>query len=369
MTASSKPSTPPPNQEAASSKDGLPLDEDGFSQFDPNSSSNVPLDPHAVEHDLQQLANTLDRPNWRVLHKLHSQTMNQERTINSLQDQVGAPVTTTHYFLSGEAEPQFFKNSQTVMENILGLKNSSLRNRRSLDSHVSKFNQEIPVLKSALTALKSQMDGLPKSDMISSCPNALPNADEINKYKAEMEKMQKDLKTALSKASSLSAGSAFSTLDLKARMVGLENANKNLALKLDRIAKTVGLLKNENPSIEQGTNVLEFEIKRLRERLDELEKEDSDRHSRNLFSDFSESKITLMEKDIEELQKSNRLQLADSDMNQWLNRKQIAFLETPEMAERFRREFRTFASTWVIQPNNLSKEMREIIVKVSYYNY
>ena len=299
---------------------------------------------------------------------MHSQAVNHEREINSLQDQMGPSVTTTHYFLSGEAEPQFFKNTQTVMENILGLKNSSLRNRRSLDNQVTKYNQEIPVLKSALTALKTQMDELKSGNQISSCPTAQPNAEEIQAYKDELDKIQKDLKLALTKASSLSAGSAFSTLDLKARMVELENGNKNLAHKFECLSKTVGLLKNEKPSTAQGTNVLEFEIKRLRERLDEMEKEDSDRHSRNLFSDFSDSKITLMEKEIEELQKSTRLQLADSDLNQWLKRKQLAFLETPEMAERFKREFRLFGSTWVIQPSNLSKEMREIIVKVSFIN-
>ena len=358
--------TPPPNQEAASSKDGLP---EIVSSIDPgsiNSSSNVRLDPQGVGSDLQQLSETLDKENGRVLHKLHAQSVNHEREINSLQDQLGPLVTTTHYFLSGEAEPQFFKNSNTVMENILGLKNSSLRNRRSLDSFVTKYNQEIPVLKSALTTIKTQLDQIRPGSEISSSQNAVPNADEICKYKDELAKIQKDLKTELAKASSLSAGSAFSALDLKARMVELENANKHLTHKLECVSKAVGVLKNERPSVEQGTNVLDFEIKRMKERLDELEKEDSNRHSRNLFSDCSESKITLMEKEIEELQKNSRLQLADSDMNQWLKRKQIAFLETPEMAERFKREFRLFGSTWVIQPRNMSKEMREIIVEVSF---
>ena len=59
-----------------------------------------------------------------------------------------------------------------------------------------------------------------------------------------------------------------------------------------------------------------------------------------------------------------RLQLADSDTNRWLKQKLEAFLETPEMNNKFKSELRNFACTWIIQPRNLSKEIREIIVKV-----
>ena len=79
-------------------------------------------DPHCIEHDLQQLVEEMDPLPWRVLQKLNSQSSNQSHQILGLQEQLGPMVTTTHYFLNGKSEPQYFKNDQTVMENILGLK-------------------------------------------------------------------------------------------------------------------------------------------------------------------------------------------------------------------------------------------------------
>ena len=277
-------------------------------------------------------------------------------------------MTTTHYFLNGEAEPQFFSNTHTINENILGLKNSGLRTRRSFDTHVTKYNQEVQMLKTSVSVLKESINNLPGAP-ISSCPDANPNADEIIRHKKELKKIQDDLKTALAKASSLSNGSAFNTLDLTARIVELENANLRMTRKWECTSKAVGLLKNERPTADQSSGILEFEVKRLTERIEKLEKEDSDRHSRNLFTDLSESKISLLEKDVEELQKSARLQLADSETNLWLKRKLEAFLETPEMANKFKSELRTFSNTWVIQPRNLSKEVRELMVKVKFKFY
>ena len=361
------PGTPPPNQQAATAGDGLP---DSIPGSHPDSeatlqTSSTVFDPQGINQDLQQLSQNLDRSQWRVLHKLNAGLMNQGRDIESLQEQVGPHVSTTHYFLNGETEPQFFSNTHTISENIIGLKNSGLRTRRSLDSHVTKYNQDVQLLKSSVTSLKDQMAVKPTSLPVSSCPNAVPNADEILKYKEDLAKIQEELKKALAKASSLSNGSAFNTLDLSARMVELENANKKLSHRLECTSKAVGVLKNEKPSASKETDVLEFEIQRLRERVDQLEKEDSDRHSRNLFSDLSDSKISLLEKDVEELQKNARLQLADSETNLWLKRKLEAFLETPEMSNKFKSEFRTFSSTWTLQPRNLSTEVREMIVKVS----
>ena len=142
--------------------------------------------------------------------------------------------------------------------------------------------------------------------------------------------------------------------------------NKKLFQKWEVTAKSVAVLKNERPSVGNDQNGLEFEIKRLTERIEQLEKEDSDRHSRNLFSDLSDSKITLLEKEVEQLQKSVRFQLADSDTNRWLRQKQLSFLDTPDMNDKFKAQFRNFANTWVIQQKNLSKEVRELIVKVSF---
>ena len=356
------PNTPPPNQQAATAGDGLPVSI--LSQEMGVPSSAVSVDPQGIHQDLQQLSQDMDRSQWRVLHKLNANLMNHGRDIESLQEQMGPHVTTTHYFLNGETEPQYFSNTHTIGENILGLKNSGLRTRRSLDSHLTKYNQEIQMLKNSLAHLKEHIHSKINTQTISSCPNAQPNADEIDRYKNDLAKIQEDLKKALAKASSLSNGSAFSTLDLQARMVELENANRRLSQKLDCTAKAVGVLKNERPSGESGANVLDFEVQRMKERLDKLEREDSDRHSRNLFSDLSESKITLLEKEVEELQKSARLQLADSETNLWLKQKLEAFLETPELNNKFKSEFRNFSSTWTIQPRNLSAEVREIIVKV-----
>ena len=358
------PHTPPPNQQAATVEDGLPMSVPSKESDLPPSS--VSVDPQGINQDLQQLSQDLDRPHWRILHKLNANLMNQGRDIESLQEQVGPPVTTAHYFLSGESEPQFFSNKHTISENILGLKNSGMRTRRSLDTHLTKYGQDVQVLKNLIANIQEKMVLKHHLPVISSCPTAQPNADEIQQYKNELVKIQEDLKKELAKMSSLSNGSAFNTLDLSARIVELENANRRLSQRLECTSKAVGALKNERPSMEQGANALEFEIQRLKERLDELEREDSNRHSRNLFSDLSDSKITLLEKEVEELQKSARLQLADSETNLWLKQKLEAFLETPELNNKFKSEFRTFSSTWVLQPRNLSAEVRAMVVKVRW---
>ena len=363
------PGTPPPNQAAASSKDGLPVISSPNPDFSVHEPAFSTADPQGVEQDLNQLSQHMDQSQWRVLHKLHSSSMNHGREIEALQDQVGSQMTTTHYFLSGETEPQFYSNKHSLNENVLGLKNSSLRTRRSLDNHLNKYNQEIQLLKNAVTSLNNDKDVKSPQTGISSCPNACPNADEMNKYKMDCERIQADLKKELTRLSSLSSGSGFKALDLTARMVELENENRKLFQKWEITAKAVAVLKNERPSGNRDREGFEFDIRRLTERVEQLEKEDSDRHSRNLFSDLSDSKITLLEKEVDQLQKSVRFQLADSDTNQWLRQKQLSFLDTPDMNDKFKAQFRNFANTWSIQPKNLSREVRELMVKVSHINY
>ena len=354
---------PPPNQEAATISDGLPSQPLGSSiVMDPVSFSQV-VDPQGIEFDLIRLKlDNMEPLQWRVLQKLNSKSIQQGQKVQEIQDQIGPMVTTTHYFLNGEEEPQIFRNDQTVMENILGLKNSGLRTRRSLDAHMVKTNNFIDRMNAAIPSLKEDMSRLKR---ISSSPIALPNADEIEKYKKDLEKANKDIAEALAKADRLSKGSAFSSIDLTARMVEIEQSVLALSQRLDKTAKAVGTVKNKNFEESTNQNPWEYEFGRLKERLDALEREDSDRHSRNLFSDMSESTLTLMQKDIEELQKNTRLQLADSDLNQWLQRKLVAFLDTPEMSDRLKREMRNFGSSLVIQPRNLSRDARSDIVKVN----
>ena len=155
-------------------------------------------------------------------------------------------------------------------------------------------------------------------------------------------------------------------VDISSRMVELENANKALSQRCDVMGRMIGDVKNQKPSKLGEPSNLEYDLNRIRERLDDLEREDSDRHSNNLFPDLSDSRMSLMQKDIEELRQSSRLQLASSDLNLWFKQKIVSFLETPEMADRLKSELRNFMSSLVIQPRNLSKEAREAIVKVIF---
>ena len=96
----------------------------------------------------------------------------------------------------------------------------------------------------------------------------------------------------------------------------------------------------------------------LKDRIRKLEEEAWGNTSRNLFDDSAQSRLDLLQRDIEELRNDKKLDLASSEVNQWLKNKLNAFIETPEMNTMVKNEIRTFGNCFQVLPSNLSADAR-----------
>ena len=234
----------------------------------------------------------------------------------------------------------------------MGLKNSILRNRRALDSHIQKAVKNSENLWERINASKS----IPSS--------AVPTAD--------FEKLKKEVAEQLAKTSTLSNGTAFNTIDISSRMVEVENGVKKMRSKLEATAKTVGALKNMAPTNPEGKDTvlsILYGLNDLKDRLKKLEEEkEEEQHSRNLFSSSTlESTVNLLQSELEEVKRDTKLDLASSEVNMWLNTKLVAFLESPEFLDKLRSDSKYRLTNWSITPSNLSTDIRKLLVSVSLY--
>ena len=302
-------------------------------------------DPHRIRDDINDLDDSTDRKQVLILTKLNDRGSNNTLKIDNLMGHVGRPVTSREYFLNGQPEPSKYDDDQSISENIIALRNVTRHNRVSLDNLTHKIAKELKKIKE-------------------SCSNSLnPNAEP----NAEFQAMKQDLATALTKVTSLSRGGAFNTMDLQARIVVLENEKKTLARKVDILSKSVGLLKNGQGQSSSSANQLPLGINRFDERLLKLEEHAFGQSSRNLFETTMETTIDVLSKEVRDLRKDLKLNLAGSEMNNWLDAKLKAFLDTPAFIDRINCEFKNLMINWQITPRNMPQDTRAKIVEVSDY--
>ena len=291
-----------------------------------------------------------------ILKKLATRGNHIMQLTNSIQEKIGISLTMADYFLSGTTEPQKFSDENSITENLLGLKNSILKNRRLVDSLNFKVTTDSTKIHNLLSSLKTALNSCQRSikDIKSKPSNANPNA--------ELENIRKQVAENLAKNSSLSAGNALNAIDITARMVEIENNQKRLTSRLDMLGKRSSVKKIGNQE-----EIMQ-DLERMKERLDSLEDAQSAPHSENLFADTIDSRIDLVQRDIMELQQNQKLNLASSEVNKWLNAKLDAFLGSPNFQDALRNDFNNRSQIWVLKPGNLSSEVREAIVKVSTLN-
>ena len=316
------------------------------------------FDPERITEDIRSIAASVDRSIWNVLRKINTRGTSLAMDLNNVQEHLGPHLSTAHYFLNGHEEPQTFKDDQTVTENLLGVKNSCLRNRRSIDNHFVAVTNEINKIKKAIKALESSLEV---------ALNANPKATQA-KIANDLQKLQKEVAEALASTSSLTAGSAFNTLDLTNRLVEVEQTCIRLEKKTTAVAKSLGVVKNEQAKSMSLSKP--EEVAAIHDRVSKLEStisEEYQPHSRNLFDDMASTRIDLLEREVTSLRRNSQLELSNSETNQWLKQKLQAFLESPEMTERFQNEFKTFGQTWVVEPQNVSRAVREQLAKVSIW--
>ena len=316
---------------------------------DPTSLHSIEVgDPQGIKEDLDELLRRRHDP-WiiNVLKKLNRRAIDTKIKLTNLDTMIGPQVNSTDYFLNGTPEPSKYHENHSMGENILGLKNSILRNRKSLDSHIKKATKDSELIWEKVNAIKNRPS------------NAVPKAD--------FERLTKRVASELVKTSSLSQGTAFNTIDLSARMVEVENLVKKLGSRLDATSKTVGLLKKTEPVGSEDKDTItsiRYGLNDLRERLTKLEEEP---HSRNLFEDSTaESSIALLQSELAELKRDTKLDLASSEVNKWLNTKLLAFMESPEFVDKLKSDSKYRLTNWTITESNLSTEMRQILIKVRF---
>ena len=177
---------------------------------DPTSLKSIEVgDPQGIKEDLDELLRRRFDP-WiiNVLKKLNRRAIDTKIKLINMDTMVGPHVTATDYFLNGTPEPSNYHENHSMGENILGLKNSILRNRKALDSHVKKVVQDSESIWEKIDDIKSRPS------------NAVPKAD--------FERLTKRVADQLVKNSSLSQGTAFNTIDLSSRVVEMENSYKKL---------------------------------------------------------------------------------------------------------------------------------------------
>ena len=100
----------------------------------------------------------------------------------------------------------------------------------------------------------------------------------------------------------------------------------------------------------------------FRERIRKLEELQLENESRNLFEDTLETRIDLLQKDVAECRNEQKLNLASSETNLWLQTKLEAFLETPPFLNKVKSEIRNQLVNLKIAPRNLPEETRKLIV-------
>ena len=110
---------------------------------------------------------------------------------------------------------------------------------------------------------------------------------------------------------------------------------------------------------------MDHDLHEIRERLDNLEEVNDEPHSGNLFANETDSRINLLQLELEGLKRNSQLELASSEINEWLNAKLIAFLESPEFVEKLKSDSKYRLTNWKILAKNLSVETRELLVSVS----
>ena len=307
-------------------------------------------DPQRIEDDLNGLKSTMPSALMNVLKKFNSRGKIMNAQLHELISRVGLPVLVSDYFLNGTPQPDQYNEYHTISENLLGLKNALLKQKRELDIHAQKAVKDSDLLWEKVTACDDKIQNLSKS------PNAAPSAN--------FERLQKKVAEDLAKNASISSGSAFSVMDISSRIVEVENNFKRLNAKLEATSKAVGLLKNLETS-NTGSFGVNHNLNSIRDRLTKLEEERDAQHSNNLFeSSTLDSRINLLQMDLAELKKDNRLELASSEVNEWLDAKLKAFLESPEMLAKLKSDSNYRLTNWTLLPRNLSMGTREMFVQV-----
>ena len=338
-------------------------EEEPHSQFERMNSQhsvesvNLPIhlnadylgDPHRIRDDIEQLDDSIDRRQVLILSKLNDRGSNNTLKLDNVMNQVGRPVTAREYFLNGQPEPDRYDDDQTISENLIALRNVTRHNRSSLDNLAHKTAKD-------LRKIRDNYENKNSSSAINSSLNAAP--------KAEFEKLEKDVALALTKVSSLSKGNAFNTMDVESRVKTLEDQLKTTIRKLEATAKSVGVLKNGHGQSTSVNNQLPIGINRFDERLLKLEEQAFGQHSRNLFATTLETTVDSLSKDVNDLRKDLKLDLASSEMNEWLNAKQKAFLDTPAFLDGVRNEIKNYLVNFQITPRNLPQDTRQKIVEV-----
>ena len=377
--SSARPATPP---ETTTQDSRLVIDEEGNSQsrhsnglFQDSQVSTESIrrpispneedlgDPQRIQSDIYNLGDDVDGKHRSILNKLNHRGSQNTLKIDNLYDQVGRKVTSREYFLNGQPEPFKYDDDQTISENVLALRNVTRHNRVSIDCLAHKLNRDLKKLKGktepdspALTSTSTESTSSTISH--SSSLNAVPNAD--------WKRLKEEVATALAKVTSLSKGNAFNTMDVEERVKTLEKEYLELAKKFTVISKSVNLLKNGHGQSTATENVLPIGINRFDERLLKLEEVAFHQSSKNLFDTSMETTMDLLSKEVQDLKKDLKLNLAGSEMNTWLDTKMKAFLDTPVFMERVNREFKNLLVNYQITPRNLPQDTRRKIVEVNY---
>ena len=313
-------------------------------------------DPQRIQSDIYNLGDDTDGKYRSILNKLNHRGSHNTLKIDSLCEQVGRKITSRECFLNGQPEPVKYDDDQTISENILALRNVTRHNRVSIDCLAHKLNRDLKKLKGTGESNLSTSPSI-SSASDSSSLNAVP--------KAEWNQLKKEVATAVAKVTSLSKGNAFNTMDVEERVKVLEKEHLDLARKFTTVSKSVNLLKNGHGQSSTTENQLPIGINRFDERLLKLEEIAFNQSSKNLFDSSMETTMDLLSKEVQDLRKDLKLNLAGSEMNNWLDAKMKAFLDTPIFMDRVNREFKNLLVNHQITPRNLPQDTRKKIVEVN----
>ena len=327
-------STPRPDSQMSIESIAMPL----------QANADIYGDPQGIRFDIDGLDDSEDRRLILVLKKLNDRGSTTVLKLESLMEQVGRAVRSREYFLNGQFEPQTYDDDQTLSENVLALRNIGSRHRISLDNFIQKVNKDIKRLNVLNTDSNSNPD------------NATP--------KAELNQMKKDVATALAKVTTLANGSVFSSMDMQSRVTELEKNLTESLRQIKTISKSVAILKNGSDSPSTSNNGVPIGVNRFDERLLKLEEEVMAQQNRNLFADTLDSRMDLIQRDLVDLKKDLKLNLASSEMNTWLDSKMKAFIDTIPFLDRVRSEINNRLVVFQVVPRNMAQETRMLIIKV-----
>ena len=263
---------------------------------------------------------------------------------------VGPPVDTHRYELCGQTEPQNYCDGNTIGENILGIKNTVIRNHSFFDTHVSHYIRTIQEVEKGIKDLREE---------IYSIQDSLKNA----KPTASMEQMKKDLADSMAKQQNLSSGAAFTAMDLTSRMVELEKQNLASVKKLEAVSKSVALIKNQISKPQEEMEMGQcHELTRIKERIKVLEEESNANSSRNLFAESADSRLDLFQRDLEQFRSELKMDLSSSKVNEWLKHKLNAFLDSPEFELKMKNVMKNFSACFQVRTYNMSADMRNVLI-------